>query len=87
MTAVSLVALSTSGIILAVVLIATGTFVGLHGREWQFDLFMSGIGGALLGGLIAASAVDAVRDFLGLSAAILLVQWMILGAHLEPGAW
>jgi hypothetical protein len=87
MTAASLIALSTSCIVLAVVFLATERFVGLHGHEAPFDLFMSGLGAALLGGLVAASAVDAVRDILSLSAAILLIQWFIFGAHLEPGAW
>jgi len=89
MTLLSLGALSAS--VLAVPLL--GTFVYLQedagvdlGEAVSMTLWSLGLIGAILGGFLAASAVDAIRDMLGLVAFLLTIMWIALTALLEPGA-
>ena len=77
MTVLSLFALSTSCVIFVLVLIVPEV-VGIRGYEPHFGPFVLGCGAAVLGGLLAASAIDVVRDLLGLSAGILIFEWLVL---------
>ncbi len=91
MTLLSLGALSAS--VLAVPVLATFVIleedagVDLGEAEAALMIVWSvGLFGAILGGFLAASAVDALRDMLGLVALLLTIMWIALMTLLEPGA-
>jgi fructose-specific phosphotransferase system IIC component len=93
MTLLSLGALSAS--VLAVPMLATFVFLeddrSVELREDLREiallaLWSVGLVGAILGGFLAASAVDTLRDKLGLVAFLLTIMWVALATLLEPGA-
>jgi|SRR5882672_2293540 len=75
---VSLLALSLSWLVLALLIIAPAQVLGIRGHELHFGPFILGCGAALIGGVFAAAALTAVRKPLGLSAGTVLVLWLIV---------
>jgi hypothetical protein len=78
MSTMSVLALSLSWVVLALLIIAPARALRLGGHEPHFGSFWLGCGAALCGSVLAAVALSAVRKPLGLSAGTLLVLWLIV---------
>src|SRR5262245_14379677 len=77
-SSVSLLAVSLSWLVLALLIIAPARALGIRGHEPHLGPFVLGCGAALFGGVLAMAGLAAVRKPLGLSAGTLLVLWLIV---------
>ena len=90
MTLLSIIALTASCLFMSMVFAMPGKFWTLGdnpGDKPWIMVFMGGLAVAILGGVLAASALDVIRDLLGASSLISIVLWVALISVFEPGSW
>ena len=75
MSAISLLALTLSWVLLVLFLIDPTLFVS---GPYQFGVFLWGFGAALFGGILGLTALGDMRKPLGFSASAFLVLWFVV---------
>jgi hypothetical protein len=72
----SVLALSLSWVVLALLFIAPARALGIRGHEYHFGPFVLGCGAAVVAGLFAWPAPQVVRRPLGLGSGALFILWL-----------